>query len=395
MGWIDIVVDSYKESECPSKFFYWSALASISAVMRKSVFLDRFTYKLYPNIFVFIVARSGMKKGIAVTMSKTLVTKAGTSRVISGRNSMPRIVQDLGKAYTLESGGVIRDAQCFLVSGELGAFLVKDPDALTTLTDLHDTHAHEDFWVNSLKGTGVDKLKAPCITLLGATNEEHFADAVPSNQIGGGFIARTFIVFSLDKGKLNSLMYKPNTVPDTAYLSIYLKELSNVSGEMRMCDRAKQAYDAWYYPFCSQDVSDPTGTNNRIGDQILKVAMLLSLSESPSLEIKESHTVEAITVCTDCLNGMKQVTMGAGKSNLAAQTKIVMRELLTSPSHQITHSKLLSRFWGEFDTFDLSRIAETLAGADAITIVAQGKDYCYQLKKSALDLYTRTVRTIQ
>jgi len=395
MGWVDVVVDSYRDSECPAKFFYWSALASISAVMRKSVFLDRFTYILYPNIYVFIVARSGMKKGIAVTLSKTLVSKAGNTRVISGRNSMPRIVQDLGKAYTTEQGGVIRDAQCYLVSGELGAFLVKDPDALTVLTDLHDTHAHEDHWVNSLKGTGVDKLKAPCITLLGATNEEHFADAVPQNAIGGGFIARTFIVFSLDKGKLNSLMYRPSTVPDTAYLAEYLKELAKFSGQMQMTDMAKKAYDAWYYPFCGQDISDPTGTNNRIGDQILKVAMLLSLSESPSLEVKESHTVESIRVCTDCINGMKQVTMGAGKSNLASQTKIVMRELLMAPGNQIEHSKLLSRFWGDFDAFDLARIAETLASAEAIEIIPHGRDFTYKMKKSALDMYQRTVRTIQ
>jgi hypothetical protein len=72
-----------------------------------------------------------------------------------------------------------------------------------------------------------------------------------------------------------------------------------------------------------------------------------------------------------------------------------MRELLMAPGNQIEHSKLLSRFWGDFDAFDLARIAETLASAEAIEIIPHGRDFTYKMKKSALDMYQRTVRTIQ
>jgi len=395
MSWVDAVLDAYSESEAPAKFFYWSALAAISATVKKSVFLDRFYYRLYPNIYVFLVAKSGMKKGIPVTFAKQTVNKSDTTRIISGRNSMPSIIQDLGKAYTLESGGMIKDAQGFLVSGELAAFLVKDPDALTILTDLHDTHAYEDYWKNSLKGTGVDKLKAPCLTLLGATNEEHFSEAVPQNAIGGGFIARTFIIFSSDKGKLNSLTKKPIKVADTKFLSEYLKEIAKVKGEFQWTDAAMKTYDDWYYKFMASDAHDPTGTMNRIGDQILKVAMILSLAEDPSMELKESHILEAIDVSTACLAGMQQVTMGAGKSNLAFQTKLVIRELLQAKDHKIDRQKLLQKYWGEFDSFDLDRIAETLLGAGAISLGPDTKRVSYHLRPEALAIYTTALRGIQ
>jgi hypothetical protein len=39
-----------------------------------------------------------------------------------------------------------------------------------------------------------EKLKAP-VTLLGASNEAHIKDAIPEN-IGGGFVARTFIIYA-------------------------------------------------------------------------------------------------------------------------------------------------------------------------------------------------------
>jgi hypothetical protein len=337
-----------------------------------------------------------MKKGTATTTARTLVEEAKVTRIVSGRNSVPSILKDLSKAYSLENGGVVKDAQAFLISGELGAFLVKDPDALTILTDLHDTHAYEKEWINTLKGTGVDKLKAPCITLLGATNEEHFADAVPSNAIGGGFIARTFIVFSQERGQLNSLTHAPKKVPDVTFMSVYLSELAKVSGEFKWGNNSKDTYDAWYYPFMKAlDGHDPTGTNNRIGDQILKVAMLLSLAESPDLVLKESHIVEAITSSLDCVQGMKQVTMGAGRSNLAYQTKLVVRELLSASGNQILRSKLLSKFWGEFTDFDLDRIVATLAAADAIDIQINGSAQLYKMKKSAVNMYQKAVQSIQ
>ena len=396
MSWIDAVVDANSENEAPSKFFYWSAVSAISAVMRKQVHLNRFYYKLYPNTYVFLVAKSGMKKGVPVTLAKSLVAKTGAARIISGRNSMQRIIQDLGKAHSLENGGMVKDAQGFLVSGELAAFLVKDPDALTILTDLHDTHAYENEWINSLKGTGVDKLRAPCLTLLGATNEDHFAEAVPQNAIGGGFIARTFIVFSLEKGKLNSLTEKPIKLVNTDYLSEYLKELVKIQGEFIWTDAAKSTYDKWYYSFMAGDNSDPTGTFNRIGDQILKVAMLIALAHEPALRLKESHILESINVCTECINGMRQVTMGAGKANLAYQTKIVMRELLTSKDNTVTRKTLLAKYWGQFDSFDLDRIMETLLGAGAVKANLEGKNkVSYTLEKDALDIYTRALRTIQ
>jgi hypothetical protein len=394
MSWVDVCIESNSENEAPKRFFYWSALAAISAVMKKQVFTDRFYYKLYPNIYVFLVARSGMKKGVPINMARNMVTKVANTRIISGRNSMQRIIQDLGKAHTLESGGMIRDAQGFLISGELAAFLVKDPDALTILTDLHDTHSYEDVWINSLKGSGVDKLKSPCITLLGATNEDHFSEAVPQNAIGGGFIARTFVVFSMERGTLNSLTEKPTKIINNDFLAEYLKELAKVSGEFVWTVAAKKTYDLWYYKFMAEEtINDSTGTNNRLGDQIIKVAMLLSLAQEPNLILKESHIIEAIDVSMNCLSGMKQVTMGAGKSTLAYAMKLVMRELLNKPDHKMSKQKLLQKYWGEFDAFDLDRIVETLVQNGAIKISADAKEYTMQ--DEALKIYNQALRSIQ
>jgi len=388
-GWIDKVVLAMSENESPLRFFYWSALATIAAVVRKNVFLDRYFYKLYPNIYVMFVAKSGMKKGIPVSLAKSLVSIVGCTRVITGRNSIQAVIYDLSKAYTTEGGEVIKDAHGFMVSGELAAFLIKDPDAMTILTDLYDTHFHEDQWKNSLKSTGVEILKAPCLTLLGATNEEHFEEAVPSPAVSGGFVARTFLILGEKKGKPNPLTEKPTMMVSHKELASYLTDLTKVKGEFRWSSEAKALYNKWYFPFAEEEHQDPTGTMERIPDQILKVAMLLSLSHSPNLVLEATHIEESLDSCLRCVTGVKQVTMGSGKSTLGFQTKLIVRELIARPDHQVERQKLLQKFWGEFDAFDLDRIVETLIGAGAITVQRHGTKTVYKMKESALEQFVK------
>lgn len=391
MSWIKKVLSSTDESEAPIRFYYWSALAALAAVTRKNIYLDKFQYKLYTNIFVALVTGSGGRKGGPVVLGRNLVEEVKCTRIVMGRNSMPQVIKDLSKAYSTEDGRVIKEAHGFLVSGELASFFVKDPDALTILTDLYDTHAYEKVWRNSLKGTGIDVLHSPCVTMLGATNEDHFSEAIPPNAVGGGFVARTFIIFENEMRCINALLEPPKNLVSITDLAEYLHELAKVTGQFKLSTSAITLYSKWYDSFAAsyKHQHDPTGTNKRIHDGILKVSMLLSLAEDLDLIVHKHNMEEAMEECLKCTSGMKQITMGQGKSNLAYATKLVLQELIKRPDHRIERQKILQRYWGQFDAFDLDRIAETLEGAGAITVQRVGKVITYVLKQSALEEYTK------
>ena len=395
MGWIEQVVASTAEAESPERFQYWSAVASLSAVVKKNVYLDRYYYKLYPNVYIFLVAKSGLRKSNPVTLAKKLVTEANCTRVILGRNSIQAVLKELGKSHSIEGGGVLKEANGFMVSGELASFLVKDPEALTILTDLYDTHANEPEWRNTLKTSGIDVLKNPCLTLLGATNEEHFKAAVPNDAIGGGFIARTLIVFESHRRIINDLMDPPKIVPSITKLSEHLKDVAKLKGEFKILPEAKMLYRAWYKEFTSMIHDDKTGTIERMGDTVLKLAMILALSKGFALELSRSNIEEAIYQCTDCLDGLQTITMGSnGKSEIKEQTAMVLRELLKREGNSIKRSGLLSKFWGEMDSYVLDRVMETLIQSNAVEVDRVGKDTLYTMKKSAVDLYTKFKREV-
>jgi len=392
MDFITRVVRTFKSSESPEIFFYWAAISAISAVIKKNVFLDRGgIYKLYPNVYCFLVAPSGMKKGIPVNLAKTLVNGVNNTRVISGRNSIQQVLDDLGKATTLESGIFLKEAHGYLVASELAAFLIKDSDAMTILTDIHDTQYHEKDYKYSLK-SGKSTLISPCLSLLGATNEEHFEAAVPARDQNGGFIARTFIIYSREKGKLNSLTRKADKI-DITELQKQLIAISKIKGEFQWTEEAIEYYDAWYYRFYELQHEDKTGTINRLGDQILKLAMCISLAHSNSLMLTKEYIQEAITRGLAASNGAKQITMG-GTATHAEQTKLLIRELIIAPDHTVLRKNFLMKHWGTVDNFDLDRIVETLDQAGAIHIQRNGTSAKYTLKEEAFEAYMNYKKSI-
>ena len=87
--------------------------------------------------------------------------------------------------------------------------------------------------------------------------------------------------------------------------------------------------------------------------------------------------------------------MGSGRHAMTAGTRIVVRELVLNPMHQVDKAILLQRYIGQFDDFDLTRIAETLQAANVIDIIPHGKEMVYKMKASALAVYQDFKKAVQ
>lgn len=388
MSWIKELLKSTEETESPVRFYYWSALCAISAVVKNNVYLDKFTYKLYPNIYVFLVARSGLRKGVPVQLAKKLVMEAKCTRVIVGRGSIQGIIKEMGNVYTLPDGSIIKDSSAFLCSGEFSSFLIRDPDALTILTDLYDTHFVED-WKNTLRNSPIDKLTNVCVTILGAMNENHLPDIIRTQDVTGGMIARTFVVHEELRHGKNPLTERPKNLADVKLLGTYLKVLSNIKGEFKYSEDAKKFYEDWYDKHISFNHKDSTGALERIHDGILKVAMLLSLSRSPGLCLELEDIKEAVDQCFDCLIGMKRVVLGIGKGEFSEKTRIVLADLLKAPDNEISRQRLLSNHHGDFDAIDLDRIVESLVQSGAVGVERRGNVLFYKMPPKVVEMYTK------
>jgi hypothetical protein len=382
-----------EESEAPERYFWWSGLAAISAIIRKSVFIDRYYYKLYPNIYVALVSsRSGLKKGVPISIVKSILEDTDSTRVISGCTSIQALIQTLSMQETFSSGLVIGEAQGIMVSDEFESFLTEDSRALTYLTALHNTHEHERSWKKKLKGSPIEELKAPCLTLLVASNEVLFDSVVKSKDIEGGFIARTFIIHESRQRLINPLVTAPKTKLNLRELSIRLMQIGRIKGEFKWTQEAKDYYSEWYTKLCKMQIDDRTGSIGRLGDQVLKVTMLLSLARKESLDISLQDLKLAISRCEECLPSMRSITMNTSETEIGDAIAFMLKLLVSAPNQEMTRARILTRLHPKgVDSLILDRVIESLIQSKSIKNPYRNekREITYKMRPEVYERYVK------
>jgi hypothetical protein len=391
---MDNYLEATSELESPKSYFYWSLLTTISAIAGKRVWVNRGgVYNLYPNIYTFLVSkRSGLRKGVPISDAKKLAYEVGLTRVIDGQNSIQGVLKELTQVRTVGDGHIIKSAEGFLISGEFASFILQDGIgfSLTTLTDLYDTQYHEYGFTKRLASQDELKLKAPCITGLFASNLTHFFDAVPKNAITGGFLARTFCIYEEKKTVHNALTRERKRIVDYDDMVRNLKVIAEVEGEMKPNEEAIQCFEDWYYPFSKREFDDialdDTGTSERLGDGIWKVATLLALVNVTN-EITEANMEEAIEKVSETFSGLRRILFGgvADDKNMKSVTmRTVVAAMLERPDYEIGRRLILRQGAGVFGVYDLDECVEHLVQAGMIKIDKRGGQQFYKLTETVI-----------
>jgi len=406
MTWLTTLVEQHSELESPQSFWYWSGLATISAVIKDQVWLDRAgAYKLYPNIYVMLHADSGLKKGPPVGLAKDLVKRVNNTRIISGRSSIQGILKELGTAYSIPGGKVINKSVGFIVASEFSSSLVSDPAAMTILTDLYDRQYNEGEYRSLLK-METFQLKDPTISMLVATNDAHFEDFVQGKDIKGGFIGRMFVIAESEVQRLNSLVSPLFNPPKRDELVKHLQELAKLNGPFQSFGSKEQSdeypidkrtaygtvylseagkmYDDWYEDFYTSIKEaadkDTTGTVQRFGDSVLKVAMLLSLAESTNLIISPENIREALRVTEPLIGNVRKATLGKrGKSDFAEKKGIILKELIGRQNYQISRAMMLKKYMMDIKGAELDEIMLEFDQSGIVKTMNVGNQIVYQM----------------
>lgn len=397
-SWIEDCLAEVLDVETPTSWIYWSLLTSISASVGNNYYLRALKGNVIyrPNLYVILLGGSGLGKAYGINLAKQLVSATNSTRVIAGRSSIQAIVTELSKQKTRPDGlPPISDSRGFIVNGELSSAIIADVDALSILTDLYDGVVHDE-WVNSLKLSGKETLKNPYITALFGTAPAGFYDSIPQANIEGGYIGRNLIIYEEKRSKNLDLLDNDEGSEDRIkdYLvpkySKYLIELYSKKGRLIVEEQARNAYNDWRRKWRSTQQHDVTGFMNRVPDHVLKVCMLLCLSRYNNAGvINELDITEAISKVTGLIYSNKITTSGRGLDPSAGQTQIILNILLRSENNELTRKRMLSQGHGNFDSFQLDRIVETLIEMGWLERDRHGNDWMYRLQGEPLINYQK------
>lgn len=384
MDWLSETVQTFDEYESPRRFYYWSILSAVSAILKDKVYFDRYLYKLYPNIYVLLYGPSAIKKGPPIGLAKDIVNRVGNTRVINGRATVEAIIKELGTAQSRPGKPPLNDSCGFINSSELSSALIGNTNSLDILTDLFDRIYNEGVWTYRLKNSEPIILKNPTVTWLAGTNEALFREFVPEKNLKGGLIGRTFVISEHKENTLNSLMFKPKKEIDRQKIADGIAHVANLQGEFYMADDVRKAFNNWYEEFrikVASKLDDDTGTVGRIDDNILKLSMLISVARRGDLKLTLDDIQEAMGEVLQLIAPTKKVAQSLKQNEITLTEKrnLVLKYLASREDFSETKVNLLQRFTLKMDHEDMDRIVAFLEQAKVISISNAGGSIKYRL----------------
>jgi hypothetical protein len=376
-------------SEAPSAYIIWSAISVISAVLKKKVFVQRGTYRVYPNQYIVLVGPPGVGKGSAIHPAHSFIKdyKPLLSNYLSDRITAPKIIEKLANGFDapgIINGQVVvqKESTCCLQATELATFLGSS-DWMTSF--LCDTWDRNEFEYDT-KNKGTSHIKDMCVSLIGACTPDFIrkinGTRNATDAINGGFTARTMFVFANEKSKKLAwpvALENTNGGKETiANLRHDLELIAQVKGEFSFDSEAHYEWIKFYNSINHQDSDSDVVRyfKSRQDVHVMKVAMCLSAATSDVLCIDRWCLTTAIALVKGVLDTLDIAFRGVGESSLAEATAKIQSYI--ERKGVTTRSELVRDNHRHCTMEDLDRILNTLMQIGCLKNYSQGGRQYYE-----------------
>jgi hypothetical protein len=374
-------------TESPECYHFWSAATCIAATLKRHVWIDRGTYKLYPNIFAVLVGRPGIGKGGALNPAASILREANCCHMLSDRVTIEYVLEKLSKGFPatqMTSSGNIQfgnDSSAVIFSPELSIFITASQHTLPILADLWDSREGEFSYGTRHKGDY--KIKNSCVSLLAGSTQEWLISSIPSNAVGGGFTRRVNFVFAKDKQAFIPWPHMNHSNLRTKLIDD-LRVIGQVQGEFKFNSDAEKLFEDYYRSAIAEEFDDEATTAYKTTKwaHAAKLSMAIAVASDNRLLIDKICLQQAIDRVEEVLKSIGLVFRAVGESDLVVAADRVLRYIESKGF--ATKSEILRANWRHISDVDLQTVLATFVqGGLLLEHVSGNKIFyeCPQIKK--------------
>jgi len=383
-GWLESYRDYIVKQESPDIFHFWVGMTLIATALKRNVFVDRGAYQVFPNVYVFLVAKSGLcRKSAAMDIGIGLIDHIQDLDVVHGRMSVEGLIDAMNKASLGPDGRVKPDGSILIHADELSYMLGKASyitDLLSFLTAAYTGKAKLDFLT---RGKGLCKVRNPCPTIIAGTTPEQMGEIFPSMTLMSGFMARVLLVFG-ERGKRIS---KPRL--DRSMEDVLIHDLGcirELHGPLVLTEAADKLFDTWYEALEPPKYSELASFYERIHDHVLKTAMLLSISESDELLVHERHLISALAAIKHVEEKIPTAIAHVGATEQSNTADMIVSVITSITPEPMSRSVLLRRVYRRLSggAPEFQTIIDGLKESNRIYEQADKKGVYYSIEKPGL-----------
>ena len=338
MSFLDKYMRYTSKQESPAEFHLWTGMTMVAAAMGRKCYIDRGYYRLFPNLFTILVAGSARcRKSTAINIGVDLLKGVPTTRVISGKITPERFIQEIEPATGMAAPNVL------VHSGELSVFLTKQQygePLIHILTDMYDCPLQ---WTYKTKNRGEVTLNDLFLCIIAATTPDGISRGIPASALEEGFASRVLFVFMADTTRRNAMPKLSQEERDLrSELASDLARIGELGGEFHLDDEAVKWYVNWYEHMTPPPDKRLEGMWGRKHDHLLRVGMVLAGSTLSTTV--EQHQLEAALMALEEVERKTPLALNeiGGDNNTQFLTRA---RTLVERQVRISHSELLRKLY--------------------------------------------------
>lgn len=329
-------------TESPPRFHLWVAISTIAAAAQRKIFIDADYFQIHSNLYVILVSPAGRsRKSTALRIGKSLLKGVMDYGIEINFSTQASSVAALVKQLSSINNQDHQSLTSF--SSELGSlFGTKPVEMVDFLMDIYDCNPD---WDKQTVSRGLEKIDKPWFNLLAATTPVWMGDNLSKTTVEGGFASRSIFVYD----DVRLLVAFPSLTAEQKQirrdLVHDLAHIAQLKGEFKLRPDAREFYRSWY-----EDPNRMTGhTDQRLASyferkhiNVLKVAMILSLSQNDSLVLETRDIEVALELFADIEPGMHKAFAAVGKNSYSTDYERIKLQIQRTGPRGMSYKEIIS-----------------------------------------------------
>lgn len=362
-------------NEAHPTYHMYSALVALSSIVSRRVWIDLGYFQKFANLYVVLVGPPGNRKTTAMSICKALMKEIGEinySAECQTKESLSVELQSYQTSFICKAVGPapIQYAPITVCVTELSQFLgIASAHMIDFLTTIYDCN----FYDLKTKNKGKQEITGPYLVLLGCTTPAWITSRLREDVISGGFSRRAIFVYETDKANRIAFPEVTQEAKDAWDRVVkYSRVIQNIGGPFKWASDAHRFYRDWYDTRTIPN--DPTTQwyYETKHDQLLKISMLVALSERPELVLEKSHLEFSLEILALVEKNLPRVFEGLGRNELSAVATAIMDIVRLKP---IPEKRLQYMMFKDASPDEFAKILYHLEKTDQIERVkGKGED---------------------
>ena len=227
-------------TDAPDIFAFSAGLTAIAAILQKNVFMKWTGGKLYPNMYILLIMKSGGRKSTVLRVVKQILEKFDTAKgsLIFPSDITPEAFYMLAQNRPYGS----------FFHGEFGGWLKSldrnyNKGFKEFLTDAYDGFSYKKLIKGPNGGGQLYCVNEPAINILTASTISWIAGNIKEADRQSGFMQR-FTIFYAQQDKTEIALPTASIFPDE--LIEELRGISEIEGEIKLSEEARKIYKEFY-----------------------------------------------------------------------------------------------------------------------------------------------------